>query len=79
MKRFLFLISLFCLCSAMQAQVRKHTTFYDQRATLFETLPTRNAASHPLKQSNFPIIYVVKIGGKTTVFNTYYKGNLTIS
>lgn len=40
MKRFLFLISLFCLCTAMQAQVRKHTTFYDQRATLFETLPT---------------------------------------
>lgn len=40
MKRFLFLISLFCLCSAMQAQERKHTTFYDQRATLFETLPT---------------------------------------
>lgn len=40
MKRFLFLISLFCLSSAMQAQERKHTTFYDQRATLFETLPT---------------------------------------
>lgn len=40
MKRFLFLISLFCLCTAMQAQVRKHSTFYYQRATLFETLPT---------------------------------------
>lgn len=40
MKRFLFLISLFCLCTAMQAQERKHSTFYYQRATLFETLPT---------------------------------------
>ena len=39
MRQLLILFGLFCACT-MQAQQRKHTTFYDQRATLFETLPT---------------------------------------
>lgn len=33
------MLSLFCACT-MQAQEQKHSTFYYQRATLFETLPT---------------------------------------
>lgn len=39
MKQLLFFICLFCSYT-MQAQERKHSTFYYQRATLFETLPT---------------------------------------
>lgn len=33
-------ICLLCACTTLQAQERKHTTFFDQRATLFEVLPT---------------------------------------
>ena len=33
------MLSLFCACT-MQAQEQKHSTFYYQRATLFEVLPT---------------------------------------
>ena len=33
------MLSLFCVCT-MQAQEQKHSTFYYQRATLFEVLPT---------------------------------------
>lgn len=33
-------ICLLCACTTLQAQGRKHTTFFDQRATLFEVLPT---------------------------------------
>ena len=33
------MLSLFCACT-MQAQEQKHSTFYYQRATLFEALPT---------------------------------------
>lgn len=40
MKKFMLSICLFCACTTLQAQGRKHTTFYDQRATLFEVLPT---------------------------------------
>lgn len=40
MKKFMLSICLFCTCTTLQAQGRKHTTFYDQRATLFEVLPT---------------------------------------
>lgn len=39
MRQLLFFICLFCSCT-MQAQERKHSTFYYQRVTLFETLPT---------------------------------------
>lgn len=40
MKKFMLSICLFCACTTLQAQGRKHTTFFDQRATLFEVLPT---------------------------------------
>ena len=40
MKQFMLSICLLCACTTLQAQGRKHTTFYDQRATLFEVLPT---------------------------------------
>ena len=40
MKQFLLSICLLCACTTLQAQGRKHTTFYDQRATLFEVLST---------------------------------------
>ena len=40
MKKIMLSICLFCACTTLQAQGRKHTTFYDQRATLFEVLPT---------------------------------------
>lgn len=33
------MLGLFCACT-MQAQEQKHSTFYYQRATLFEVLPT---------------------------------------
>lgn len=39
MKKLLIMLSLFCACT-MQAQEQKHSTFYYQRATLFEALPT---------------------------------------
>ena len=39
MKKLLIMLSLFCACT-MQAQEQKHSTFYYQRATLFEVLPT---------------------------------------
>ena len=39
MKKLLIMLSLFCACT-MQAQDQKHSTFYYQRATLFEVLPT---------------------------------------
>lgn len=40
MKQFMLSICLLCACTTLQAQGRKHTTFFDQRATLFEVLPT---------------------------------------
>ena len=40
MKKFMLSICLLCACTTLQAQGRKHTTFFDQRATLFEVLPT---------------------------------------
>ena len=40
MKQFMLSICLLCACTTLQAQGRKHSTFYDQRATLFEVLPT---------------------------------------
>ena len=40
MKQFMLSICLLCACTTLQAQGRKHTTFFDQRATLFEALPT---------------------------------------
>lgn len=40
MKKIMLSICLLCACTTLQAQGRKHTTFYDQRATLFEVLPT---------------------------------------
>ena len=39
MKKLIVMLSLFCACT-MQAQEQKHSTFYYQRATLFEALPT---------------------------------------
>ena len=39
MKKLFIMLSLFCACT-MQAQEQKHSTFYYQRATLFEVLPT---------------------------------------
>lgn len=39
MKKLFIMLSLFCACT-MQAQEQKHSTFYYQRATLFEALPT---------------------------------------
>ena len=40
MKKIILSICLLCACTTLQAQGRKHTTFFDQRATLFEVLPT---------------------------------------
>ena len=40
MKKIMLSIYLLCACTTLQAQGRKHTTFFDQRATLFEVLPT---------------------------------------
>ena len=40
MKKIMLSICLLCACTTLQAQGRKHTTFFDQRATLFEVLPT---------------------------------------
>ena len=42
MKKLFIMLSLFCACT-MQAQEQKHSTFYYQRATLFEALPTSNS------------------------------------
>ena len=39
MKKLFIMLSLFCACT-MHAQEQKHSTFYYQRATLFEVLPT---------------------------------------
>lgn len=39
MKKLFIMLSLFCACT-MHAQEQKHSTFYYQRATLFEALPT---------------------------------------
>lgn len=39
-EKIMLAICLLCACTTLQAQGRKHTTFYDQRATLFEVLPT---------------------------------------
>ena len=39
MKKLIVMLSLFCACT-MQAQEQKRSTFYYQRATLFEALPT---------------------------------------
>lgn len=39
MKKLIVMLSLLCACT-MQAQEQKHSTFYYQRATLFEVLPT---------------------------------------
>lgn len=39
MKKILFILVIWCVCMAGHAQERKYSTFYDQRATLFEELP----------------------------------------
>ena len=43
MKKKLFLMAILALASSIHAQERKYSTFYYQRATLFEELPVTSS------------------------------------